>query len=171
MVNPEISRLFNAIADALEFKGENRFRVLAYRRGAEAVADLDEDLTVLVHEDRLTKVPGIGKGLAADIRQYLSENRMSVFETAMERVPPKLLELKAISGLGPKRLALLHHEPGIKDLSGLKRAVDSGRVEELSGLGAKGWAPRWWRTCGAGWSAWPRAASGCLGPGLSPCPA
>jgi DNA polymerase (family 10) len=137
MVNQEISGLFAFIADALEFKEENRFRVLAYRRGAEAVADLDEDVTVLLYEKRLTKVPGIGKGLAADIAEYLSTHRMSAYDRAMEGVPKGLLELKEISGLGPKRMALLHRELGVKDLWSLEKAMDGGLVAGLPGLGPK----------------------------------
>jgi DNA polymerase (family 10) len=137
MVNQEISRLFGVIADALEFKGENRFRVLAYRRGVEAVADLDEDLTVLAVEDRLTGIPGIGKGLAGDIRQYLSENRMDAHDRAMEGIPPRLFDLKAIGGLGPKRLALLYRELGVTDVHSLRRAMDKGRVAALPGMGEK----------------------------------
>lgn len=137
MVNQEISRLFGLIADALEFKGENRFRILAYRRGSEAVADLDEDVSVLVAEARLTEVPGIGKGLAADIAEYLSRNRMSAYETALAGVPRTLLELKGVSGLGPKRLALLHRELAITDLAGLERAIEEDRVAGVPGFGPK----------------------------------
>ena len=137
MVNQEISQLFAAIADALEFKQENPFRVTAYRRGSEAVADLDRDVTVLLYEKRLTKVPGIGKGLAGDIAEYLSTNRMSAYDRAMDGVPRSLLELKGISGLGPKRLALLNRELGITDLWTLETAMDDGRVAELPGMGPK----------------------------------
>ena len=94
MVNQEISQLFEAIADALEFRGENRFRVNAYRRGAQEIADLAEDVTVLLAEKRLTEVPGIGKGLAADIEEYLASNRMTSYLEAMEGIPPALMELK-----------------------------------------------------------------------------
>ncbi len=137
MVNQEISRLFAAIADALEFKEENRFRVLAYRRGSEAVADLDMEVTVLLYEGRLTKVPGIGKGLAADISEYLSTHRMSAHARAMEGIPPRLLELKGISGLGPKRLALFYSELGVTDLWSLQRVLENGKLAELPGMGPR----------------------------------
>ncbi len=137
MVNQEISTLFEAVADALEFKGENRFRVNAYRRGARAVGDLAEDVTVLVSEKRLTDVPGIGKGLAGDIDEYLSSGRMTAYQTAMEGVPRTLMELRAIGGLGPKRLALIHEKLGVTDLASLEQALDDGSVAALPGLGAK----------------------------------
>ncbi|HYV51275.1 MAG TPA: DNA polymerase/3'-5' exonuclease PolX [Dongiaceae bacterium] len=137
MINQEISQLLAEIADALEFKDENRFRVLAYRRGAEALADLDEDLTVLLSEKRLTDVVGIGKGLALDIAEYLAQHRMTAHERAMEGIPPRLLGLLKLSGLGPKRLARLHFELGVSDLWTLKDAIDSGRLAALSGFGAK----------------------------------
>jgi DNA polymerase (family X) len=137
MINQEISQLLAEIADALEFKDENRFRVLAYRRGAEALADLDEDLTVLLSEKRLTEVPGIGKGLAQDIAEYLAQHRMTAHERAMEGIPPRLLGLLKLSGLGPKRLARLHVELGVSDLWTLKDAIETGRLAALSGFGAK----------------------------------
>jgi DNA polymerase (family 10) len=137
MVNQEISTLFEAVADALEFKGENRFRVNAYRRGARAVADLAEDVTVLVAEKRLTDVPGIGKGLAGDIDEYLSRGKMTAYETAMKGVPRTLMELRAIGGLGPKRLALIHGKLGVTDLASLERALSEGTLAALPGLGPK----------------------------------
>jgi len=137
MINQEISQLLGEIADALEFKDENRFRVLAYRRGAEALADLDEDVTVLLSEKRLTEVAGIGKGLAQDIAEYLAQHRMTAHEKAMEGIPPRLLGLLKLSGLGPKRLARLHLELGVSDLWTLKDAIDSGRLAAMSGFGAK----------------------------------
>ncbi len=137
MVNQEISALFESVADALEFKGENRFRVNAYRRGARAVADLAEDVTELVAGKRLTDVPGIGKGLAGDIDEYLASGRMTAYEKAMEGVPKTLMDLRAIGGLGPKRLALIHGKLGVTDLASLERALDDGTVAALPGLGAK----------------------------------
>jgi len=137
MINQEISELFAEIADALEFKDENRFRVLAYRRGSEALADLDEDLTVLLSEKRLTEVSGIGKGLAQDIAEYLAQHRMTAHEKAMEGIPPRLLGLLKLSGLGPKRLARLHFELGVSDVWTLKDVIQDGRLAALSGFGAK----------------------------------
>jgi DNA polymerase (family 10) len=137
MVNQEISALFESVADALEFKGENRFRVNAYRRGARAVADLAEDVTELVAGKRLTEVPGIGKGLAGDIDEYLASGRMTAYEKAMEGVPKTLMDLRAIGGLGPKRLALIHGKLGVTDLASLERALDDGTVAALPGLGDK----------------------------------
>ncbi len=137
MVNLEISKLFEAVADALEFKGANRFRINAYRRAAQAIGSLPEDVTVLVAEGRLTALPGIGKGLAHDVEEYLSRGAMTAYEEAMAGIPATLMELRAIGGLGPKRLALIHHELGVADLAGLERALEEGRVAALSGMGAK----------------------------------
>ena len=137
MINQEISQLFAEIADALEFKDENRFRVLAYRRGSEAVADLDEDVTVLLAEKRLLEVQGVGKGLAQDIAEYLAQHRMTAHERAMEGIPPRLLQLLKLSGLGPKRLSRLHFELGVYDLWSLQEVIANGRLAALSGFGAK----------------------------------
>jgi DNA polymerase (family 10) len=137
MVNQEISRLFDAIADALEFKDQNRFRVNAYRRGARVVADLAEDITLLLAEKRLTDVPGIGKGLAADVAEYLSRGAMTALEEATAGIPRALLDLRAIGGLGPKRLAQMHRDLGIRDLASLEAALSSGAVAALPGFGPK----------------------------------
>ncbi len=137
MVNQDISRLFEAIADALEFKGENRFRVNAYRRAAGVIAGLGEDVTVLVSEKRLIKVPGIGKGLAHDVDEYLAHGTMTAHAEAMAGIPRTLMELRAISGLGPKRLALIHQELGVADLDGLAAVIRDGRLAALPGMGEK----------------------------------
>ncbi|HET9232626.1 MAG TPA: DNA polymerase/3'-5' exonuclease PolX, partial [Candidatus Eisenbacteria bacterium] len=91
----------------------------------------------LLAEKRLLDVQGIGKGLAQDVAEYLAQHRMTSHEKAMEGIPPRLLQLLKLSGLGPKRLSRLHFELGVYDLWSLQEVIANGRLAALSGFGAK----------------------------------
>ena len=135
--NANVARMFDAIADVLEFKGEMVFRVNAYRRASRVLQDLREDVTVLWKEGRLKDVPGVGEGLAEKIAEYLSTGKMKRYEEVTKEVPAGLIELLGIQGLGPKTLALANKQLKVKNLEDLKRVVDDGSLEELPGMGAK----------------------------------
>ncbi|KAB2939461.1 MAG: hypothetical protein F9K17_15055, partial [Phycisphaerae bacterium] len=135
MINTEIARLFERIADLLELSGENPFRVNSYRQGARAVEGLSEDLGVLVDENRLESVKGIGKSLAQHIREYIAEGRIPLLDQLRERVPPGLPKLLDIPGMGPKKVIKVHEELGVTDIEGLKAAIADGRLEQLAGFG------------------------------------
>ncbi len=137
MKNQEIADLFNRIADILDFKGENAFRVNAYRRAALLLSDLTEDVENLVKEGSLTKIPGIGEGIALKVEEYLKTGRMSKYEEVRKGVPEELISLLGVQGMGPKTLALAHKELGIKSLNDLKRIMDSGELAGLPGMGEK----------------------------------
>jgi DNA polymerase (family 10) len=137
MKNQEIASLFSRIADILDFKGENSFRVNAYRRGALILSDLTEDVEALVEEGRLTEIPGIGEGMARNIEEYLGTGRMSKYEEVRKGVPEDLIALLGVQGMGPKTLALAHRELGIKSLNDLRMVMDSGELAALRGMGEK----------------------------------
>jgi DNA polymerase (family 10) len=137
MKNKEIAEIFNQIADALEFKDENFFKVLAYRRAARVLDELVEDVAILNQSGKLQELPGIGRAIAEKIAEYLATGRMKKFEEATKGIPPSLLELLNLPHIGPKTLALAHRKLGIKNLADLKRVIAEGRLSRLPMMGDK----------------------------------
>ncbi|RKY66541.1 MAG: DNA polymerase/3'-5' exonuclease PolX [Candidatus Latescibacterota bacterium] len=137
MKNRELSEIFGRMADILEFKGENPFKVNAYRKASRVIGELRDDVEVIYKQGRLMNIPGIGSGIAKKIEEYLTTGRMSKYEEISRGVPEGLMELMAIQSMGPKTLALLHDRLGVESLDDLKRAIEDGSMEALPGLGAK----------------------------------
>ncbi len=137
MKNKEIAGLFDRIADALEIKGELGFRVVAYRKAARILDDMTEDVEAVAAEDRLDAVPGIGKGLADHIKEYLKTGGMKPHRAAMKGIPETLLDLLEIQGLGGKTIHLMHEKLGVRNLGDLKRVIKDGSLAALYGMGEK----------------------------------
>lgn len=135
--NKEIAKLFYRIADALEIKGETGFKVVAYQKAARVLEDLTRDVAELLASGQLAEVPGIGKGLAEKIEEYLKTGKIKRYEEVMKDVPEGLLQLLEISGLGGKTIHLMHRELKVKNLDDLKRVIEDGSLEKLYGMGKK----------------------------------
>ncbi len=114
----------------------NSFRVRAYEKAARSVESLTTDVTDM-SATALAKVSGIGRSTAAKIRQYVDEGRIDKLEALRETYPPGQLALLQVPGLGPKMLSLLDEVLGVRDLDGLKSALDDGSFADLPGLGDK----------------------------------
>ena len=140
MNNAAIAALFEETADLLEVQGANPFRVRAYRNGARAVKNHPESFASVLKDDpdrKLDAIKGIGKDLAAKIREAIADGRVQMLDDLRGEVPPVTLELLRIPGLGPKKAATLLEELEPKSLDDLRTAAESGRVAELSGFGKK----------------------------------
>jgi DNA polymerase (family 10) len=137
MKNFEIARQFDLMADLLEIKGENPFRIRAYRRAAQNVESLTEDVETLVAENRLDRVAGIGKELAAKIAEYLETGGMKAVEDAKKEIPAGVVELMNVPGLGPKTAKLLYEKAGAHDVTKLEELARAGRLKGLPGIQAK----------------------------------
>lgn len=135
-VNEELSRRFAEIATLLNLTGADRFRVRAYERAADAILAAPVDLAELPR-DRLDTVKGIGASTAAKIGEYLDTGTIAMLEELRAKVPPGVVELTRIPGLGPKTAVMLHAEAGIDSVEALKAALDAGSLVGLPGLGAK----------------------------------
>ncbi len=136
--NADIGAIFDEIADLLEIRGENPFRVRAYRNAARSVAELGRDLKTLIDEGQeLPKLPGIGTDLAGKIREICESGTCKLLEQLHRQMPPAITELLKIPGLGPKRVKLLHDRLRIKTAEELKRAARAGRIREIAGFGTK----------------------------------
>ncbi|MCD6082252.1 DNA polymerase/3'-5' exonuclease PolX [candidate division WOR-3 bacterium] len=137
MKNAELAEIFEKIADALEFKGELPFKVNAYRKVARILRDLPEDITDIYRRGELRSVPGIGEGIAKKIAEYIETGKMRKYEEAMQGVPPDLLKLMEVPGLGPKTLKLVYEKLGVKTRQDLERVLKDGSLEKLPGMGKK----------------------------------
>ncbi len=137
MQNADIARLLDEVADLLEISEANPFKVRAYRNAARTVRDHPDPLIDLVQDEEfdLTDLPGIGEGIATEIKALLSKGEMPQRKQLLKKLPPGLLDLLRISGLGPKRVKVLHEELKIRTAADLAKALDSGRVAELKGFG------------------------------------
>lgn len=137
MKNKELADLFEKMADILEFKDENPFKVSAYRKASRILGDLTQDIEEIAAREELKKISGIGEGLAQKIEEYLWTGKISKFEEARKEVPDEVIAMMAIPGLGPKTLALLHKQRNISSLFQLEKAVENGSLIGLPGMGEK----------------------------------
>ncbi len=139
MDNSKIADAFDELAELLEFRGENPFRVRAYRNGARAIRDLDESLaSILADPNRsLADLPGIGDTLAEKARTLVDTGSLPQLESLREAVPESVLAMTRVPGLGAKKAAVLHKELNIQSLDELKAACEAGLVRKLKGFGAK----------------------------------
>lgn len=130
----DIIKLLEKIAIYMELKGENPFKVSAFRKAAGALETDDRSLTAI--ED-FTALNGIGKGTASVIEEYMNEGKSTVLEELQEQVPKGLIPLLQLQGLGGKKIAKLHKELHVNDVNDLKLACEEGRVAALAGFGKK----------------------------------
>ncbi|MGA2110695.1 MAG: DNA polymerase/3'-5' exonuclease PolX [Anaerolineales bacterium] len=135
MDNQEVAEKFDELADLLAIQGESSFRVNAYRRAAETIRGLGRDLGEITQAGELQKIPGVGQAIAEKIEQLLATGKMQALERVRKEVPPGLLELLQVPGVGPKRAALLWKELRISNLSKLEKAARAGKLRDLRGLG------------------------------------
>jgi len=136
--NSDIADQFDEIADLLEIRGANAFRVRAYRNGARALRDLPKPVAEMAEAGAdLTELPGIGEDLADKIREVVTTGELSQLTELEREVPAGLVEVLGIAGLGPKRVQALHQDLGVDDLDDLRRAAEAGRIRTLSGFGEK----------------------------------
>jgi DNA polymerase (family 10) len=134
--NLAIARILREIADLLEIKADNPFKIRAYRNGADIVANHPHELSTL-DETGLREIPGIGKDLAARIREIGDTGDTAYHRELIAEFPPTILDLLHLQGVGPKTVATLYRELEIRTLDDLERAALDGRVRALRGMGAK----------------------------------
>lgn len=136
MKNQEIAKIFNEIADLLEIKGENPFRIRAYRRAAQNIEGLPKSVEEIPREE-LLKVPGIGQDLAGKIEEYIKTGKMQAHEDLKHEIPEGLLTLLSVPSLGPKTSKILYEKLKIKDLDDLERLAKDHKLAGLPGIKEK----------------------------------
>src|SRR5258708_9199907 len=136
MDNLAIARILAEIGDLLEIKGENPFKIRAYRNAAETVAHETRRVAGLTSAERL-ELQGIGKDLAAKIGELVDTGASRYHQELLQEFPPTVLDLLHLQGVGPKTVARLYGNLGIRTLEGLEQAARDGRIREMKGMGAK----------------------------------
>jgi DNA polymerase (family X) len=133
MKNQQIAKIFDEIAELLDLKGENVFRVRAYRRAAQNIDGLPKDVATLTRED-LESIPGIGKDLAGKIQEYLTTGKVTQHEELKKQIPQGVLELLRVPGLGPKTAKMLYEEKKIQSIDELETLTRTGQLAGLPGI-------------------------------------
>jgi DNA polymerase (family 10) len=134
--NTSIARVLSEIGDLLEIKGENTFKIRAYRNAADTIASSAERIAEL-DLARLQALPGIGKDLAGKIVEIATTGSSRYHQELLAEFPHTILELLRLQGVGPKTVALLYRALGIGTLDALEEAARAGRLRELRGMGEK----------------------------------
>src|SRR5436305_10320040 len=138
MENRNIAAIFYETADLMEIRGDDPFRIRSYRRAAEAVEALPTRIADIASDTKkLLEIPGIGKGMAANIQQLLREGNFSLHADLLQKYRPSMLELLKIQGLGPKTIALIWDAYQVCDVEGVERLASEGKLRTLPRMGEK----------------------------------
>ena len=138
MENIEIATRLEELADLLEIKGSNPFRIRAYRNAIRLIRGLTRPLSEMVaNGEDLEELPGIGEDLSGQIHELLATGGMELLEEVAKEVPRELAALTKIEGVGPKKAKKLWKELGVTSVDRLEAAVRDGRVAGLEGFGGK----------------------------------
>ena len=129
--------MFSRVADMLAIRGDQIHRILAYRRAAEAIDTLGRNINLVYAEGKLTEIPGIGDTLATKIEEMLTTGRLAFYDKLSTEIPPSLVDMLRIEGLGPKRVKLIYDTLNISTVDELAVAAREGKLHGLPGMGAK----------------------------------
>src|SRR5262245_33470152 len=137
MESARIAQILDEMGTLLEVRGENPFRCRAYHNAAQALRGLPSDLSEMIADGQLAKVPGIGETMLAKIVQLSTTGQLPAYEDLRRQTPPGLVALLRVPGLGPKKIKLLHDELAIESLADLRTAGQAGKIAVLKGFGQK----------------------------------
>jgi len=137
MTKDDVAAALDEIGVLLQLQGENDFRTRAYTNGARLIGQFQGDFKATVAAGKLSEIRGIGDALAEKITTLVKTGRLPYLEELRASVPPGLLDILRIPGIGPKKVKVLHSELGIDSIAKLKAACDSGEVAKLKGFGDK----------------------------------
>ena len=135
LTNGDLARIFHEIGDMLEVKGELRFKTVAYHRAADAIGRSPVDLVAAYRDGGdVPKIPGVGAAISDKITELATTGGMRYYDKLIAEVPPSLVELLRIPGLGPKGVRQIWLELGILSMADLRTAAEAGKIRELRGL-------------------------------------
>ena len=139
MINSTVAEMLDEIADMLELdEVDRRFEVLAYRKAALTIAGVQEDVGEIYKRqglDGLMELPGVGKSIAASIKEYIETGKMKKYEDFKKKYPVDFKELTKIQGMGAKKAYKLYKMLGIKNMKDLQKALDKHKIKDLEGFG------------------------------------
>mgnify|MGYP001233251461 FL=1 len=137
MDKKDIVEVLERIGTMMEIKGENPFKVRAYFSGARTLQTMEEDLGEVIAEGRLGDIPGIGKALTEKIETLHTTGELEFYDKLVASVPPGLMDLLDIPGLGGKKIKVLHEKLQVDSIESLTQVCQDGKVAELKGFGEK----------------------------------
>jgi DNA polymerase (family 10) len=138
LTNDRLAAIFHEIGSLLEIRGEIVFKTVAYHRAAEAIERWPDDVAAAYRAGRRPAIPGVGKAIADKIAEIVATGRLAFLERLHGELPPSLVELLAIPGVGPRTVRLLWERLGIESLDDLRTALRAGTLREVPGLTEKG---------------------------------
>ena len=133
----DVGEILEQIAQLLELKGENPFKIRAYTNAARAMESLSEPLATIVAEERLGEIEGIGKAITEKVTELVTTGKLEYYEELKRSFPEGIFELFELQGLGAKKIKALHDQLGVSSLADLEKVCADGKVAELAGFGAK----------------------------------
>ena len=138
MKNSKVATVFQDIADLLEIKGENVFKMRAYQKAARAIDHYPRELKIMIEEgEDLRNIPGVGEAIAKKTVELITTGKLDYYENLKAELPQGITNLLAIPGIGPKTAKKLSSELGISSVDELESAINEGQVASLLGLGEK----------------------------------
>jgi DNA polymerase (family 10) len=135
--NGELARIFHQIGDMLEVKGELVYKTVAYHKAADAIAHSPVEIARAYLAGRPPRIPGVGEAISKKIEELARTGRLAFYDRLREEVPPSLVALLEIPGIGPRTVKQLHDELGIETLEDLRRAAETGSLRGLKGMSEK----------------------------------
>ncbi len=137
MDKDQVAEILSEIGVLLELKGENPFKTRAYANAARALEALNEPLDQVIAGERLGEIKGIGEALQKKITDLATTGKLAYYDDLKASIPPGLMEMMQIPGVGPKKVKALHDKLGIKTVAELEAACKAGKVADLEGFGEK----------------------------------
>ncbi|QGT99712.1 DNA-dependent DNA polymerase family X [Candidatus Syntrophocurvum alkaliphilum] len=137
MTNREVVILLENIANLLQLKGENIYKVRAYKKAAESIYHLDTDIRLLSDANRLNEISGVGKSVKNTIEDLIQNGRSSYYDELTKEVPTGLLEIIALPGVGFKTVKTIWNQLGIDNIDDLLKAAKNKQIRKLNGMGGK----------------------------------
>ncbi len=135
--NAELARIFHDIGDMLEVKGELVFKTVAYHRAADAIAHSPVELSAAYRAGERPKIAGVGQAISDKIDELARTGHLAFYDRLVAEVPPSLVELLRVPGVGPRTVKVLHEELGVDSLEDLRQAAEAGRLRSVKGLSVK----------------------------------
>ncbi len=137
LTNDELARIFHEIGDMLEVKGELVFKTVAYHRAADAIGHSPQEVARAYRAGHPPRIPGVGQAISDKIDELARTGRLGFYERLRQEVPPSLVRLLEVPGVGPKTVKILYETLGIESLEELRRAAEAGRLRTVRGLSEK----------------------------------
>jgi DNA polymerase (family 10) len=137
MKNAVLSELFDQMADIMEILGEDKFRISTYRKVGRIIGDMPAEVETMLATGKLAETPGIGKSSLAKIEEFVKTGTITAHKQLLSKIPPTLLELLTIPGVGPKGAKAVYERLNVTTIADLKKALADGSVAQLPGFGEK----------------------------------